>query len=194
MRTSLTHPIYVDFLPEDALVLPGRLGLTFAPGKSYRAPSGPWDRDLRTDLSALRHDIGTDVLVTLLEPFEMHVASIPDLRTAAERMGMVSLALPIPDLGAPRSMTEAVALVEAMIAHVSEGRTVVVHCMGGLGRAGTIAACCVVARGHSAESAIAIVRESRPGAIQTPTQEDFIAQFSASIAAGGSSDAVGRLP
>jgi hypothetical protein len=173
--------MYVDFLPQEALRLPGRLGITLAPGKSYEAPSGPWDRDLHGDLTALRRVIGTDVLVTLLEPFEMHMASIPHLRQAAERMGMESLALPIPDMGIPHALDAAAELVETMVARVEEGLSVVVHCMGGLGRAGTIAACCVAARGHTPEAAIAIVRKARPGTIQTPTQEGFVARFAATV-------------
>lgn len=31
LRTSETHPIYVDFVPEEHTNLPGRLGMTFAP-------------------------------------------------------------------------------------------------------------------------------------------------------------------
>ena len=113
----------------------------------------------------------------------MHMASIGGLRGAAREAGMESLALPIPDLGAPRSMDDAVALVETIIARMEAGRTVVVHCMGGLGRAGTIAACCVVARGHSPEGAMAIVRQARPGAIQTSTQEAFVERFAEAAAA-----------
>jgi hypothetical protein len=36
-RTSLTHPIRVDFVVSEKLTFPGRLGLTFAPGKSITA-------------------------------------------------------------------------------------------------------------------------------------------------------------
>jgi protein-tyrosine phosphatase len=54
---------------------------------------------------------------------------------------------------------------------------VVVHCWGGLGRSGTIAAACLVARGAGAEEAIAAVRAARPGAVQTAAQELFVADF-----------------
>ena len=49
-----------------------------------------------------------------------------------------------------------------------------VHCRGGLGRAGTIAARLLVECGWPAAKAIAAVREVRPGAIETRAQEKYV--------------------
>lgn len=51
---------------------------------------------------------------------------------------------------------------------------VLVHCRGGLGRAGTIAARLLVELGMEPEKAIANVRAVRPGAIETADQEEFV--------------------
>jgi ADP-ribosyl-[dinitrogen reductase] hydrolase len=51
---------------------------------------------------------------------------------------------------------------------------VLVHCRGGLGRAGTIAARLLVELGMEPIKAIASVRAVRPGAIETTEQEKFI--------------------
>ncbi|MBP1688921.1 MAG: hypothetical protein H6Q33_5064, partial [Deltaproteobacteria bacterium] len=48
LRTSSSHPIYVDFLPLPALC--GRVGLTLAPGKR---DGSKWDRSLAQDLDWL---------------------------------------------------------------------------------------------------------------------------------------------
>ena len=54
----------------------------------------------------------------------------------------------------------------------------VVTCMGGLGRSGTIVACCLVAAGMSPEAVIAAVRTARgPRALETTAQEDFVVTF-----------------
>ena len=52
--TSESHPIRVDVVANAAL--PGRLGLTLAPGKHVVGTITPWgwERDLETDLSDLR--------------------------------------------------------------------------------------------------------------------------------------------
>ena len=66
-KTSESHPIRVDFLPQQALELPGRLGLTFAPGKKTDETDGRWERDLETDLQRLRDEYGVEALVSLME-------------------------------------------------------------------------------------------------------------------------------
>ena len=52
---------------------------------------------------------------------------------------------------------------------------VLVHCKGGLGRAGTFAARLLVEFGHTPASAIATVRTARPGALETLDQEACVA-------------------
>jgi ADP-ribosyl-[dinitrogen reductase] hydrolase len=51
---------------------------------------------------------------------------------------------------------------------------VLVHCRGGLGRAGTIAARLLVELGIPPTRAIARVRAVRPGAIENSVQEKFV--------------------
>ena len=67
---------------------------------------------------------------------------------------------PIRDQSIP-TIAEAEALVRWILAGVDAKENVVVHCMGGLGRSGTIASCVMVARGASAADAIATVRKAR---------------------------------
>ena len=42
--TSETNPIQVDFLPDDEVRTPGRLGMTFAPGMRTAGMRGRWER------------------------------------------------------------------------------------------------------------------------------------------------------
>jgi hypothetical protein len=101
--TSDNDPICVDFVDPAAHGLPGRLGLALAPGKSIRGLTADWDRDLGKDLARLREHYRTDVLVTLIEEFEMEDAGIPLLRPEAQRAGMKSIWFPIPDVSTPRT-------------------------------------------------------------------------------------------
>jgi protein-tyrosine phosphatase len=55
---------------------------------------------------------------------------------------------------------------------------VLIHCVGGLGRAGTVVACWLRTQGFGTEEAVAVVRSVRsPRAIETEIQERTIARF-----------------
>ncbi|MCS6778206.1 MAG: hypothetical protein NZ555_00695 [Geminicoccaceae bacterium] len=57
---------------------------------------------------------------------------------------------------------------------LAKGRGVALHCRGGLGRSGTIAARLLIELGLDPAEAIARVRNSRPGAIETRAQEAYL--------------------
>jgi hypothetical protein len=181
--SSEANPIRVDFVPGEALRLPGKLGLTIAPGKAGMGPG--WDRQLDDDLSRLRDHYRARVLVTLLEASEMTRLGIPDLLSRAGSTGMETLWHPIPDLGVPDSMERTAELVHAILGRLAARHVVVIHCLGGLGRSGTIAACCVAARGAGAGAAIEMVRAARPGAVQNEAQEAFVHRFAEARAPRG---------
>ena len=170
--------IHVDFLAADSHGLPGRLGLTIAPGKWRPGLDHASDTLVRDDLLRLRDFYGAKVLVTLLEEFEMKkTLAIPELLQTARRLKLRSLWFPIPDVTAPSEIEGVATLVDDIVDAMSTGETVVVHCRGGLGRSGTIAACCLVARGRRPVEAIELVRAARPGAVEVRDQEDFVARF-----------------
>ncbi len=87
------------------------------------------------------------------------------------------ISFPIADVSVPTDIEATIAVVRARLVELAAARTVVVHCMGGLGRAGTIASCCLAASGVEAGRAIGIVRSARPGAVQTASQEAFVHRF-----------------
>jgi protein-tyrosine phosphatase len=174
MRTSDTHAIRVDFLTRGDLDLPGRIGLTFAPGK--KDYEWHWDRDLDVDLRRLREHYSVDCLVSLMEAPEytaLHIAGLPE---RAATYGLTRRWFPIRDLAAPpaRSMRRFLNLIQCVIEDVRAGRTVVVYCRGGMGRSGLVAASCLVACGYGATEAIRRVRSARSEAVDVATQERWV--------------------
>jgi len=171
-RTSDTHPLIVDSVETPG---GGRIGMTICPGKKQaRAASGSWNRDLDADLDAIK-DWGAEVLVSLIEPAEYSRLGVEDLHEKA-RARMAHLSLPIPDYGLPGPGWEAAWETEGprLRSVLLRGGKICLHCMGGLGRSGTIAARLLVELGVPPEDAIRSVRAARPGAIETKEQEDYV--------------------
>ncbi len=164
----------VDYLGPALTGLPGRLGLTRAPGLRWPHP-GREEEPLADDLRVLRQEHGATLLVTLLTRRE--AARLGDFKRAARAQGMAWLHLPVPDMEPPESPAAVAKVVTRLVKHLEAGHTAVLHCLAGLGRSGTVAACLLVARGQDAAAAVAAVRAVRPGAIQTLAQEAFVEEY-----------------
>lgn len=154
----------------------GRVGFTLCPGKHQDgALSGSWRRDLRLDLTRIR-DWGAAAVLTLMTSDELRAVRADGIGAACETLGLEWHHLPIRDLGIPDDDFEAgwsyagVRLRD----HVRHGRSVLVHCLGGLGRSGMIAARLLVELGLDADSAIRAARAKRPGAIETTAQAEHV--------------------
>src|SRR2546428_9375477 len=158
---------------------PGRcIRLTPCPG-SARFPSAreSWQRDLGADFDVIA-EWGASAVVTLVQAAELKSPALDDLRAHARRRAMEWYHLPIRDAATPDSEFEA-RWVEAgarLRALLYEGRNVLVHCIGGLGRRGMIAARLLVELGAGPRAAVQRVRQARARA---------------SAAAGQGEDAVG---
>jgi len=176
-RTSVTDPIRVDFVAAALTPFQGRLGLTFAPGKTDSGRTGEWRRDLDTDLARLRAAHSADLLVSLVEDAELVELGIEDLAVRTAAHGLDFVRHPFVDGSVPDDASAFEAFVERLVAQARDGRSLVVHCKGGLGRSGLVAACCLVACGHDPDFAIAAVRCARHGAVETAPQAAFVRRF-----------------
>jgi ADP-ribosyl-[dinitrogen reductase] hydrolase len=176
IRTSLSHPIRIAELPVGTQG--GAIGITFAPGKFQEvAMTGNWARDIDVDLAAIRA-WGADHLITLIEPWEFEELQIQSLPERAAAHGLIWHSLPIID-GAPpdtRLLDKWETLGPLFARELLAGQKVVVHCKGGLGRAGTVASMFLLDTRTAKDGgeAMRMVRQVRPGAIETPAQEVFI--------------------
>lgn len=174
IKTSETHPLRIDWAkPYDVR---GRIGMTFCPGKTQKdsMSGGDWQRDLQTDLEAIR-DSGASMLLCLLEDHEIAELHVEALHTSAEAM-FKYFRLPITDGGVPNAHGEAIwnEIGSTIWQGLAEGQDIVIFCKGGLGRTGTIAARLLIEFGETPSGAIEYVRSIRHGAIETQTQENYL--------------------
>lgn len=184
-RTSRTHPL--EIAEVRASPAHGRIGITFCPGKHDPAAlSGAWARDLAVDLDAIAA-WRARLVVTLVEPAELVALRVPRLGEEVLARGLDWRLLPIPDYSVPSAAFERRWEGEgrAVRALLRGGGDVVVHCKGGLGRAGMIAARLLAELGVEPLRAIREVRRARKGAIETPSQLALVRATASMVAADG---------
>ncbi|KXX65676.1 cyclin-dependent kinase inhibitor 3 family protein [Marichromatium gracile] len=170
VRTSQTHPLQIAEVR--ASPSHGPIGITFCPGKQDPfAHTGAWRRDLTADLDVIVA-WGATLVLTLVEPAELVTLKVPELGEAVRRRGIDWRHLPIADYSVPSPAFETQWLTHGpeIRQRLRDGEAVLVHCRGGLGRAGMIAACLLVELGMDPETAIREVRRARKGAIETSSQ------------------------
>ena len=157
----------------------GRIGITLCPGKTDPATiSGAWDRDLDTDLDAIQR-WGATAVISLITDEEIDLLSVGDLPKGVRDRHLEWWHAPIPDGRPPGPEFEDAWAVagEAIRDRLRLGFDVLLHCRGGLGRAGTIAARLLVELGARPNDAIRRVRDARSRyAIGHISQEVHVAQ------------------
>ena len=178
-KTSLTNPLEIATISAGPAF--GRVGITFCPGKyDPHSMSEHWDRDLALDLDAIR-TWGAAAVVTLVEAKELALLRVENLGEEVRRRQMLWFHLPIvdvstPDEGFERQWDVAGEKLRALLRGNSD---VLVHCRGGLGRAGMIGARLLIELGMEPETAISRVRRVRCGAIETSAQEKYVLKIGA---------------
>ena len=148
--------------------VPGRLWLA---GKHAVGP----------DPERLLRDTGAGTIVCLnqrhelIERYPAYASWLDD-----ERDGR-ALWFPIPDLDAP-PVAEALGLVLDLRERLCAGSALIVHCGAGIGRAGTMAACVLVAMGVTEDEALAQVAAQRPMAgPEAGVQRVLVSEISARL-------------
>lgn len=173
VRTSINSPLRID-----TIALPGKrgqIGMTTCPGKKDCGYSIIWDRDLETDIQAISK-WGANAVVTLLEDFELDKLGIPALPSLLYNREIEWLHLPIRDVDIPDQLFEEKWFEngERIRSILTNGGKILLHCRGGIGRTGTIAAKLLVEFGFKPSDAINLVRKTRPGTIETTAQEQYV--------------------
>lgn len=159
--------------PYDVLTIPQRPGrLIFTPCPGTR------DASLNEALASLKA-AGAQAIITLMPNAELTSNSAADLPAICAEHGLVWLHLPVADEHAPladfdaawdRHHDETLALLDADAA-------LAIHCKGGSGRTGLIAARILIELGFDHETAVQQVQALRPKAIQHPAHVGWLAQF-----------------
>jgi ADP-ribosyl-[dinitrogen reductase] hydrolase len=172
-KTSESYPLRIA---EIILDEQQKIGFSLCPGKTQDgAMSGNWKRDLEMDLERIRSH-GYDIVVSLIESEEFVELKVEAFHSGAvQKAGMEWIWVPILDQKTPTQANHAG--LNEVLAEVKSGKSVFVHCKGGLGRAGSVTAWLLTHFERSAPTAIAETRLARKGkgtAIENIRQESWV--------------------
>lgn len=131
--------------------------------------------DAATALEQLKA-AGARALITLMPEDEMAANAVADLPQLCAQHGLRWFHLPIEDDHAPAGDFAAAwqaqrAGVQALL---DAGQRIAIHCKGGSGRTGLMAAQILVERGRSKEQATAAVKALRPKALSLAVHVDYL--------------------
>lgn len=122
----------------------------------------------KPEVFELLKDKGVGAIVTLTETrISAHLI---------DGAGLDYLHLPIDDFSTP-TVEQVKAFNRFVEKKIKEGNSVVVHCLAGIGRTGTMVACYLVSKGKNPDDAICLVRKLRPGSIETKEQHNLVLHF-----------------
>ena len=109
---------------------------------------------------------GIDTFVDLTEEGEYGVPPYAGLVDGAECVRFA-----IPDRGVPTT-EEMTAILDYVDSSLADGRTVYVHCLGGIGRTGMTVACHLIRGGATPTDALASIAQWRGDDIRSPETDD----------------------
>ena len=132
---------------------------------------------LEGSLAAARGPANRRDLIFLKLHDIMAVIRMEENTISGEALELLDLYEPVPDY-TPPSMEQ----IDRMVRFIEEQietweHPVVVTCGAGMGRTGTILASYMVYVGYTPENAMKLIRELRPGSIETAEQEQAIIEF-----------------
>jgi protein-tyrosine phosphatase len=162
----MAHPYDVLDIPQH----PGHLIFTPCPGTR--------DTSIGEALASLKA-AGAQALITLMPDAELAANQAADLPEQCVAHGLEWLHLPVADEQVPLADFNAAwaSQREQILALLANDATLAIHCKGGSGRTGLIAARLLIELGVPREAAVRQVQALRPKAIQHPDHASWLTQF-----------------
>lgn len=159
----LTHPIFPISIASSS----AQLILTPCPATK--------EVDLQTSLAQLK-GAGAEAILTLMTQDELDKNQLSAIGVSVKALGMAWYHLPIRDDHLPEqpfmdAWANAAPAVQRLL---DQGKSIAVHCKGGSGRTGLVAAQILLQRGEAIEPLMARIKAVRPNAFTLACQRDYL--------------------
>ncbi|WP_163369330.1 dual specificity protein phosphatase family protein [Endozoicomonas acroporae] len=155
--------------PFDILPLPNGSTFIFTPCPGTKV------QNLADSLSTLKK-AGADAVVTMLPDTEITILDVARLGQETENAGMQWFQLPVEDDCAPEAVFT-VAFQQAkdsLLALIAKKATIAIHCKGGSGRTGLMAAVLLLESGMQWNDVKTLVQSIRPNALTLPVHLEYL--------------------
>ena len=168
-----SRKLRIDYLSslEKKLKGEGLIGMTILPGRKDRG------RILSEDIKTIKEASIQNILCLLTET-EFEEYGVSTLKKEYEKAGFKVKYVKITDQSVPSKelMNDTLNWLDETI---SLQKKILIHCVGGIGRTGTVVACYLKKyEGYTSEEAIELVRKNRsPRAVENEQQEKFINDY-----------------
>lgn len=153
-----------------------------APGKlaiAARPRGGDW---LEAELFAWKA-LGIDTVVSLLEADEQRDLDLASEGSLSRLYKLDFVSFPIPDRDVPSSSSNPLILLEGLRQKLLSGKSIVIHCRQGVGRAGMIAASLLTLMGVQPKAAVEMVSAGR--GVRVPETAEQLEWISSAFAHRG---------
>jgi protein-tyrosine phosphatase len=141
-------------------------------GRLYAGPRPA--QPFAESVAALRA-LGITTVACLLETYELPA----DLLQAYQQKGFELLRFPIQDFAAPSDSAGFARFVNDLLARPHRGERLYVHCLGGIGRTGTLLCCLFKLLGVEGDPVILVRSVYASVAVESPVQQRFVKDFDA---------------
>ena len=163
----------MDSHPYDVLSLEQGGGLIFTPCPGTKGV------DVRASVAQLEQ-AGAQAVISLTPDDEMKRLGVEVLPQACAEQGLSWLHLPVEDDAAPAAEFEQRWQEDRESVHriLDQGGAVAIHCKGGSGRTGLMAAIILMERGHGHETVVSMVQGLRPKSLRLRPHREYLAAVS----------------
>jgi len=158
-----THPLFPLAIQHST----AKILLTPCPGSK--------EVDLMTSLNDIKA-MGSEAILTLMTQSELDKNGLSGIGASVKAKGMSWFHLPIVDDHAPDEDFLNIWETAGPAIHrlIEQGKTITIHCKGGSGRTGIVAAQILLERGESMQAVMASIKRLRPNAFIHDCHRDYL--------------------